>query len=238
MSIVGTLLRSLGHTPSGGSAPAAPSITGLVDNADGTVTVTIDGAAGVTNRVYYGASGESLTLGGSRSGDGAVTVTPALADVTYNFCAVSVSGSYYSLPSALHTLLVTSGDEETDQIKSAVEWLGAQRKAHAAKGIVYVRGANRLSLRVTIGMTAFRQSDENGVLMLTRSRDYFIEAVDLVLAGSAVVPARGDTIEETEGATTYIHEVLAPGGEPCWRWSGPDRTTYRVHTKEIDTEAA
>lgn len=238
MSIVGTLLRSLGHTPAGGSAPGAPSITGLVDNADGTVTVTIDGDAGATHYVYYGASGETPTLGGSRSGDGDVTVTPAVADATYCFVAVSLSGGYYSLPSELFSLAVTSGEEETDQIKSAVEWLGAQRKAHGSKGIVYVRGANRLSLRVTIGMTAFRQQDQNGVLIVERTRDYFVEAADLVLGGSAVVPARGDHIEETEGATVYIHEVLAPGGEPCWRWSGPDRTTYRIHTKEIDTEAA
>ena len=32
------------------------------------------------------------------------------------------------------------------------------------------------------------------------------------------------------------YEVLAPNGEPVWRWSDPYRTALRVHTKHTGGE--
>ena len=33
--------------------------------------------------------------------------------------------------------------------------------------------------------------------------------------------------------TETRYEVLAPNGEPVWRWSGTGRILRRIHTKEI-----
>ena len=33
-----------------------------------------------------------------------------------------------------------------------------------------------------------------------------------------------------------IYEVLAPHGEPCWRWSDAYHVMKRVHTKETEEE--
>ena len=42
-------------------------------------------------------------------------------------------------------------------------------------------------------------------------------------------PERGDTII----FNNCRYEVLAPNGEPVWRWSGAYHSTRRIHTKEI-----
>jgi hypothetical protein len=68
------------------------------------------------------------------------------------------------------------------------------------------------------------------------SRDFLILAEDLVLDGTVVLPVRGDRIRETQGGKVYVYEVVAPGNEPCWRYSDPFRKTLRIHTKHIATE--
>ena len=47
--------------------------------------------------------------------------------------------------------------------------------------------------------------------------------------GSADDPERGDVILHAG----LRYEVLAPNGEPVWRWSGTGRILRRIHTKEI-----
>jgi len=57
-----------------------------------------------------------------------------------------------------------------------------------------------------------------------------------VLGGTPVLPQRGDRIRETQSTQVFVYEVVAPGDEPCWRYSDPYRRTLRVHTKQIDQE--
>jgi predicted MarR family transcription regulator len=57
-----------------------------------------------------------------------------------------------------------------------------------------------------------------------------------VLGGSPTLPERGDLIRETQGAKTFIYEVMAPGKEPPWRWSDVFRKVLRIHTKQVGTE--
>ena len=35
------------------------------------------------------------------------------------------------------------------------------------------------------------------------------------------------------GADTQLYEVMAPGGEPPFRYSDPYRRTLRIHTKHV-----
>ena len=110
MSIVGTLLRSLGHTPSGGSAPATPTLS-LANVGDGdAVTATVDGAAGVTNTLLYRKVGATAwTTGSGRSGDGTINQTGLDDNTWYCFVCVSSSGAYNSLPSLPASIYCTSG---------------------------------------------------------------------------------------------------------------------------------
>jgi hypothetical protein len=59
-----------------------------------------------------------------------------------------------------------------------------------------------------------------------------IQTADLSLGE----PQRSDQIRETQGAKTFVYEVMAPGKEPAYRFSDPYRKTYRIHTKLVGTE--
>jgi hypothetical protein len=72
-----------------------------------------------------------------------------------------------------------------------------------------------------------------GVRMEWTDRDYLIRVEDLALGGSPAPPQRGDQIREVVGSEMLVYEVLAPGGEPPWRWADPHRQMYRIHTKQI-----
>lgn len=120
----------------------------------------------------------------------------------------------------------------TNLLGKAAAWLEAQRQRHLTTGVGYERAGRQISLRATIGVTVFRTQDEYGRTLRTQSRDYLIRAADLVFDGIGVLPRRGDVIHEGG----HLYEVMAPAGEPEWRWSDPGRQTLRVHTKEIGTE--
>jgi hypothetical protein len=127
-----------------------------------------------------------------------------------------------------------------DLLAQSSAWLEAQRTRHMTRMVTYQRGVapSQLNAEVsaTIGQTIFQIDDGAGALLRVESRDYLILAADLVLGGSPVLPQRGDRIRETDGPTTYIYEVMAPGEEPHWRYSDAYRRTLRIHTKQIDTE--
>lgn len=86
----------------------------------------------------------------------------------------------------------------------------------------YRHGERELTVSVVPGKTVFRSSNEYGGWIRTESRDFIISAGQFDFE-----PEKGDAIvfagEE--------YEVLAPAGEPVWRWSDPYRTAMRIHTK-------
>lgn len=64
-------------------------------------------------------------------------------------------------------------------------------------------------------------------------RDYLIRVEDWATAGLTGEPQRGDRITETINEVDHVFELFPAVGEPPWRWSDEDRTTYRVHTKRV-----
>lgn len=122
-------------------------------------------------------------------------------------------------------------------LAQGVAWLGGKRHTSMAGTITYVRGVDTVSLSATVGKTDFEQLDESGVVQRIESRDFLIRTADLVLAAVTTLPRAGDLIRETEGPQTFVYEVMAPGDEPPWRYSGAqDRSTLRIHTKHVATE--
>lgn len=124
----------------------------------------------------------------------------------------------------------------TDLLERGAAWLDDQRKRHLARKVAYLRGADQVEVDATIGRTEFEQADEYGVIHRTESRDYLVSAADLVLGGVVELPKAGDRIRETDGEQLLIYEVLAPGGEPPWRWSDRHRRMLRIHTKYVGME--
>lgn len=119
-----------------------------------------------------------------------------------------------------------------DMLQSGTTWLEGQRDAHLSHDVTYSRGADEVTLSATVGRSDFETHTEFGI-ETAEARDYLVLAADLVLAGSAVEPVRGDQITETIGGVEHVFEVRAPGGAPPWRWSDQNRLTMRIHTKYV-----
>lgn len=125
-----------------------------------------------------------------------------------------------------------------DLLRQGSDWLEDKRKAFAASAVTYWRGGTSVEVRASIGTTTFDVETTAGAVETIESRDFLILAADLILGGSEVLPERGDLIKEllVAGGATLVYEVLAPGGEPPWRYSDPYRKTLRIHTKHVATE--
>jgi len=120
-----------------------------------------------------------------------------------------------------------------DLLRQGTEWLERQRHAHLSSSVSYHRGPLAVALLATIGKTVFEVDGGHGFLERVESRDYLVRAEDLVFGGQAVLPQRGDRIQELEEGVTFIYEVMAPGREPFFRYSDPYRKTLRIHTKLV-----
>lgn len=123
-----------------------------------------------------------------------------------------------------------------DLLNTGLKWLEDQRHEHLTRQITYERGAESVTLLATIGKSDFEQIDEFGVVHRAQARDFLVRAQDVAIGGSPTLPQAGDRIRETEGAVTYVHEVMSPAGQPPWRYSDAFRRTLRIHTKLVSLD--
>ena len=108
-------------------------------------------------------------------------------------------------------------------IQSGVEHLRAIQMQSVASEVVYRRlGGEAKTVKAVVGRTIFRSTDVDGIWTRIETRDFIVPKEFL-----ASEPQVGDEIEFL--GNTY--EVLAPSGEPCWRWSDAFHTAYRIHAK-------
>ena len=70
-----------------------------------------------------------------------------------------------------------------------------------------------------------------GITML--SRDYIIQAADLILNGSEVTPRPGDRIVETIRSVSETFEVMAIGQMKEYEPLDTDGVMLKIHTKRI-----
>jgi len=120
-----------------------------------------------------------------------------------------------------------------NMLADANDWLTAQRHKHLTDAVTYQRGGASVQVQATVGRSQFDVHDGYGGTLRVESRDYLIRSEDLVLGGELILPISGDRIIETIGTTEVTYEVTAIGGEPCFRYSDPQRKTLRIHTKNI-----
>jgi hypothetical protein len=120
-----------------------------------------------------------------------------------------------------------------DLLETGLGWLADQFKAHASRDVTYQRGALEAVVRATVGRTEFELADDHGGVTRFESRDFLILAADLVLGATATLPQYGDHIVETQGALTFIYQVLDQDGRPLYRFSDPYRKLLRIHTKRV-----
>jgi len=123
-----------------------------------------------------------------------------------------------------------------DLLELGAAWLEDQRTRHMSRMVMYVRDNDSVNVPATIGRTEFEQADEYGVVHRIESRDFLVRTDALVLGNKVVLPQAGDRVREMVGEQVFIYEVMAPGGEPPWRYNDPYRQTLRIHTKFVGTE--
>ena len=112
-------------------------------------------------------------------------------------------------------------------IRTGIDALRASQLAVLAVDATYRRGAEERRVKAVVGRTVFRTVNEYGAWVRTEARDFIIPSDQLDLE-----PQTGDEVVFDGG----VYEVLAPNGEPAWRWSDPYRTAYRIHTKHTGGE--
>jgi hypothetical protein len=124
----------------------------------------------------------------------------------------------------------------SNMLRDGMAWLANKLRTHAGVSVVYRRGVSSVTVTATVGRTLLQLSDDLGVSRMEwTDRDYLVTASALIIGGVAVLPQRGDRVEETAGGKTYVYEVMAPGREPVWKWSDEYKTVLRIHTKQIGT---
>lgn len=123
-----------------------------------------------------------------------------------------------------------------DLLEQGSAFLEDQRHRYMTRPVTYRRATDDVTLPATIGRTVFEQADDRGLVSRIESRDFLMRAEDLVLAGAPALPKAGDVVREDQDGRTFVYEVMAPGGEPPFRFSDPYRRTIRVHTKHVGTE--
>ena len=124
----------------------------------------------------------------------------------------------------------------TDLLQTGAAWLAAQMQKFASQSVVYVRGTQSIPLLATIGRTEFEESDAYGVVQRVVSRDYLFPASALASLTGSSRPQRDDEIHETRDGVLYRYQVIAPQGEPHWRYSDAYQQSLRVHTKLISED--
>lgn len=112
----------------------------------------------------------------------------------------------------------------SDLLRQGVAWLDQQRIAHCSSPVEYRRSPDAITVGATYGKTDVELADASGLTIGSHVWDFLIPASELGLE-----PEPGDVI----AADGRQYEVMNLGGEGCWRWSDPYRSTYRIHTRDI-----
>lgn len=117
-----------------------------------------------------------------------------------------------------------------DKLKSGIQWLAGKLNTSVSQTVTYSRGDADVEIQATIGDTATQTQEYDVHQIDYEGRDFIVLASELVFSGTAFEPESGDLITEAEGR---VYEVLPIPGGPCWRWSDPHHTMYRIHAKEL-----
>lgn len=116
-------------TPDAVATPGVPSITAVYAQ-DGGFRVSLTGDAGVTHEIFFWTDGGTPTSGGTRSGDGDITVTNRTNGVILNIMAQSYNASNsYSRGTDIRTVMPVAAPEVPSTPISA--YLDAMRTLYA-----------------------------------------------------------------------------------------------------------
>jgi len=120
----------------------------------------------------------------------------------------------------------------SDMLQQGTELLAQRLKAYASHAVEYRRGLLTCPLLATPRKRLLKVADGFGnVQMVWTDVTFQFPAADLILGGDPATPLKGDIVADSSSGTEVLYEVLAPSGEPPWRYSDPYQVMIQVHTK-------
>lgn len=127
----------------------------------------------------------------------------------------------------------------SDMLAEGLAFLTEQLSANVSQSVTYARGDLSVDVPAMLGRKLLKVDDgAGGIRIEWTDMDFLIPAASLILPGddSPLTPDRGDRIFVVMPYDVQEFEVEPFGNEPCFRWSDPKETMYRIHTKYIDSE--
>ena len=122
-----------------------------------------------------------------------------------------------------------------DLMSKGMAWLGKMRRRHGSTLVVYERAGHteaetrRLRVMAALGRSGAEAEGSVPSLRIDAGDiDFLIAAADLALDGVPFEPGRDDRIILAANGGIHVYDLLPRDGDPPWRWSDPQKTTYRI----------
>ena len=112
-----------------------------------------------------------------------------------------------------------------DMLQAGSAWLSGQQRSYCSTPVEYRRGVDSHTVEAVLGQTNYDVVDEYGGRVGAQVADFLVRAE----AFPFDTPQPGDQIVY-DGV---VYEVMDLAGQGHWRWSDPDRTMLRIHTREV-----
>ena len=109
-------------------------------------------------------------------------------------------------------------------INQGLDWLEQRLLGFCSSPVAYRRDGQTQTVDAVYGKTDIEIDDQTGITVSSFIWDFLIDAAAL-----GFEPDVGDIIV----VNNRLFEVMNLSGQGCWRWTGPNRKTYRIHTKDI-----
>jgi hypothetical protein len=115
----------------------------------------------------------------------------------------------------------------TNLLNHGLDWLEQNLLGFCSSPVDYRRESETIAIDAVFGKTDYQVSSESGVEVGAFIWDFLMDADAL-----GMTPEVGDIVV-VDGKQ---FEVMNLSGQGCWRWTGPNQKTVRVHTKEIGSD--
>ena len=112
----------------------------------------------------------------------------------------------------------------TNLLNNGLDWLEQNLLGFCSSPVDYQRDEESLTLDAVFGKTDYQVSSESGVDVGAFIWDFLMDAQTL-----GMTPEVGDLVV----VNGKQFEVMNLSGQGCWRWTGPNQKTMRIHTKLV-----
>ncbi len=112
-------------------------------------------------------------------------------------------------------------------LNNGLDWLEQKLLGFCSSPVAYRRNSQTVTVNAVFGKTDYEVDNESGLRVGSFVWDFVIDAESLGLT-----PEIGDIVV----VNNKQFEVMALSGQGCWRWTGPNQKTVRIHTQEIGSD--